>query len=158
MSEKVCMKHRIFHIKLACSQRQMRTVHTTLSYTCISMQPAHKAVKYLINSHKLLLLIGRRRRRRRRAGKRRTGRKWMGVETRSQLASHCYGNVSLSLLLSFCLSLLLAAFCHSASYVTASRLYTKFPFKGAERVTRSDSIERHKEGCTCFQHACHLEN
>ena len=69
----------------------------------------------------------------------------MSVETRSQITSHCKDNanhsktgcfVSVSRVRSFCLSPLLAVFCHTASCVTASRCTRRFRLK--ERSERQD--------------------
>ena len=55
--------HKYFHTKLACSQRWIRTyiqcIHHSVIRAFISIQLADKAVKYLIDSYKLLLLIVR---------------------------------------------------------------------------------------------------
>ena len=42
-----------FHTKAqsAHSQCQMHTMHTLLIYTCMSIQPADKAVEHLVNSY-----------------------------------------------------------------------------------------------------------
>ena len=82
----------------------MHTMHISLCYTCISIQPADKAVQYLINSYKLLLLIVSKTATSSRKI-RRIGLNWTGAETRSQMTSHCNGNAqtlrSVSVFLSF---------------------------------------------------------
>ena len=67
---------------------------------------------------------------------RRTGRNWMGLETRSQMTNHCKGHAShlktaSSLSPSVCLSLSLplAVFCHNPAYVTAWRCTWSFHLK-----------------------------
>ena len=44
-------------MRVTALDAHMRTEHTSLSYSCISIKPADKAVEYLISSYKPLLLL-----------------------------------------------------------------------------------------------------
>ena len=67
MNESLCLKHKNFDNNkkttstttcvFTVAEAHALRVHTSLSYIiCISIQPAYKAVEYLINSYKLLIL------------------------------------------------------------------------------------------------------
>ena len=59
-SENLSTKHKDVHTILACSQRQMhryiQCVHYSITRVFLSIQPADKAVEYIIDSYKLILL------------------------------------------------------------------------------------------------------
>ena len=50
-------EHKCFHTKACVFTAPNAHSNTSLSYTCVSTQPADKTVEHLMNSFKLLLLI-----------------------------------------------------------------------------------------------------
>ena len=75
---------------------------------------------------------------------RRTGRNWMGLETRSQMTNHCNGHASHlktapSLSPSVCLSLSSpCSFLSQSSLCNCLKMHMKFSLEEAERVKSSD--------------------